>query len=555
MVKRYLLGFGVGLLLICAVYTAIAFTVPNPEVGNLPYYTFRTLLRIAVTYLIALAFGLFFGILAACNKTASTILVPLFDVLQSIPILGYFPAAVIFFVSGFPGGEMGKELAAMLLLFTSMEWAIFFGIIGAVKNIPSNIVEVAEIFGLKGLTYIRHVLLPAIVPALISASTLAWGDGWFFIIAAEYITYGGQPYALPGIGAFLAKAAYEYGDLRLSAAILILMTSIVLYLNFLTWHQLTERVGTGTYKPTLKLDLSSLERSLHLRKFRVKWLHLPRLHLSFRFRHVILPASKPKRYTHQERIVAGLSGIFIIIFIILALTGTIPSFEYVVKSLNVLEMSFLPLYTASTLSRMVVAYFISLAIAIVMGVLAAENKKFAMIFYPIYDIGQSIPILALFPVLFLSLSRIFGGRAGLEITSITMLVADMIWYLFLNIVGAVKTIPEEMREVGRIFGFKGLKRIRHIVLPAITPAIVTGSMLSWATGWNTVIFSEYMPYGKEVFWLPGLGYFLDKAAYVYGNTILLVFLLTIISALVILVDRFVWRRLLLKFERYKIEVF
>jgi len=553
--RRYLVGFGVGLLLICAVYVAIILVIPNPEVRNLPYYTFRTLLRIVVTYLISLAFGLFFGILAACNKTASTILVPLFDVLQSIPILGYFPAAVIFFVSGFPGGEMGKEVAAMLLLFTSMEWAIFFGIIGAVKSIPANVVEVAEVFGLKGLTYVRHVTLPAIVPALISASTLAWGDGWFFIIAAEYITYGGQPYALPGIGAFLAKSAYEYGDLRLSVAILILMTSIVLYLNFLTWHRLTEKAGAGTYKPLLKLDLSSLQRSLHLRKLRVKWLHLPRLHLSFRFRHVILPASKPRRYTHQERIIAGISGVFIVIFIVLALTGTIPSFEYVIESLNVPEMSFLPLYTASTLSRMIVAYFISLAIAIVMGVLAAENKKFAMIFYPIYDIGQSVPILALFPVLFLSLSRIFGGRAGLEITSITMLVADMIWYLFLNIVGAVKTIPEEMREVGRIFGFRGLKRIRHIVLPAITPAIVTGSMLSWATGWNTVIFSEYMPYGREVFWLPGLGYFLDKAAYVYGNTILLVFLLTIVSMLVILVDRFIWRRFLLKFEKYRIEVY
>jgi len=555
LVKRYILGFGVGLLLICAVYTAIVFTVPNPEVGNLPYYTFRTLLRIVVTYLIALVFGLFFGILAACNKTASTILVPLFDVLQSIPILGYFPAAVIFFVSGFPGGEMGKEVAAMLLLFTSMEWAIFFGIIGAVKNIPSNIVEVAEVFGLKGLRYIRHVVLPAIVPALVSASTLAWGDGWFFIIAAEYITYGGQPYALPGIGAFLAKAAYEYGDLRLSIAILILMTSIVFYINFLTWHRLTERAGAGTYKPVLKLDLISLQRSLHLSKIRVRWLHVPRLHLAFRFRHVILPASKLKRYTHKERVIAVIFGLFIIFFVILALTGTIPSLEYVVESLNVPEMSFLPLYTASTLGRMIVAYFISLAIAIVMGVLAAENKKFAAIFYPMYDIGQSVPILALFPILFLSLSAVFGGRAGLEITSITMLVADMIWYLFLNVVGAVKTIPEEIREVGRIFGFKGLKRIRHVVLPAITPAIVTGSMLSWATGWNTIIFSEYMPYGKEVFWLPGLGYFLDKAAYVWGNTILLVFLLTIVSALVILVDRFIWRRLLLKFEKYKIEVF
>jgi len=111
-----------------------------------------------------------------------------------------------------------------------------------------------------------------------------------------------------------------------------------------------------------------------------------------------------------------------------------------------------------------------------------------------------------------------------------------------------------VREVARLFGFKGIKRITHIVIPAILPAIVTGSMLSWATGWNTVIFSEYMPYGREVLMLPGLGSFLDKVAYEYGNTALLMLILALITSIVILMEKFVWRALLKKFERYRVEV-
>jgi NitT/TauT family transport system permease protein len=216
-------------------------------------------------------------------------------------------------------------------------------------------------------------------------------------------------------------------------------------------------------------------------------------------------------------------------------------------------MANLPFYTAATLTRLAIAYVISLGIALTMGILAAERKGFAIVFYPIYDVGQSVPILALFPILFISLSQAFGGRLGLEITSITMLVADMIWYLFLNIVAAVKTIPDEIREVSQLLGMKGLQRVRHIILPAILPAVVTGSILSWATGWNTVIFSEYMPYGSKVLWLPGLGSFLDKAALQEGNTILLGFLLLIMTTIVLAVDRLVWRRLLRKVERYAAE--
>ena len=543
-------GYAFGFLAILLIYVLVLSLVKNPEIGNLPYYTFRTFARIAATYIISLVTGLFFGLLAATYKTASTILVPLFDVLQSIPILGYFPAAIIFFISAFQGAEIGLELAAMLLLYTSMEWAIFFGIIGAVKNIPANIVEAAKSFNLEGLSYIRHVVLPAIVPALISGSTLAWGDGWFFMIAAEYITYGGVTYSLPGLGSYLAKAAYEYGDMNLAVVLLVIITALVMYINFLTWHRLTEKAGSGAYKPIFastwsrRFALSGVRRLAHVR----------RIGMLFRFRHSVLSVSKKRMYTKIEKGVTLMALIFLVLVVVMLAQPNVPSGDEIVRSLTISEMANLPFYTLATLARLTIAYFVSLAIALTMGILAAERKGFALVFYPIYDIGQSVPILALFPILFISISQVFGGRLGLEITSITMLVADMIWYLFLNIVAAVKTIPDEIREVSQLLGMKGLKRVRHIILPAIMPAVVTGSMLSWATGWNTVIFSEYMPYGSEVLSLPGLGSFLDKAAYQEGNTVLLGFLLLVMTCLVIAVDRFVWRKLLRKIERYGAEV-
>ncbi|MEM3047363.1 MAG: ABC transporter permease subunit [Candidatus Bathyarchaeia archaeon] len=210
------------------------------------------------------------------------------------------------------------------------------------------------------------------------------------------------------------------------------------------------------------------------------------------------------------------------------------------------------------MSRLTIAYIISLVLALVMGMLAAEHKRFAAVFYPLFDIGQAVPILALFPILFGTLSPIFGASAGLEITAITMLILDMIWYMFLNVVSAIRNIPSEIREVSRLFGFKGLRRVVHVVIPSILPAIVTGSILSWGTGWNTIIFAEYMPYKSEQtggpLSIPGLGSYLDEAGYTHGNTILLIFLLGIIAAIVILMEMLVWRRLLRKFEKYRVEV-
>lgn len=553
--KRYIASFIIGLVAICVMTWLIVTFLPYPEVKNLPLYTVSTISRIGLTLVVSVVWGVSFGILAATNRIASLVLTPFIDLLQSIPILGYFPMVIGFL---FALGPLGVELSVLVLLFTSMAWAIFFGVLGAIRGIPTNVVESSKSFGLTGWRYIRHVVLPAITPAVISGANLAWCDGWFFIIAAEYIQYQGNVVSPPsgGLGYLLAKAAYEFKDMNLAVILLIFITFIVVYFNTLTWHKLMERANTGSFKPVFKMDLSGIGK-LGIAGA-TNWFHFGRLHWPKSFS---IAAQRLRKYSRVEGVIALVLALSAIFFVLYQMSGQFPTLSLIREGLAqppAGELMNLPILILLTMGRLSLAYGISLAAAIGMGVLAAEHKKFAAIFFPLYDIGQGVPILALFPVISLALNQLLGNpRIALELTCIIMLVLDMIWYMFLNIVSAVKNIPSEINEVGQLLGFKGLKRITHIVIPSILPALVTGSILSWGTGWNTIIFAEYLPSTEPNIppvSVPGIGSLLDKAGYQYGNTVVLVFMLIVIATIVLLMEGLIWRRLLRRFEKYHVEV-
>jgi NitT/TauT family transport system permease protein len=553
--RKYLASFIAGIIALSIMTWLIMTLLPYPELKNLPTFTFSTISRIIITLAISVLWGVSFGILAATNRIASLILTPIIDLLQSVPILGYFPMVIAFL---FALGPWGIEISVIVLLFASMAWSIFFGVVGAIRGIPTNVTESARSFGLTGWRYIRHVILPAIVPAVVSGANLAWCDGWFFIIAAEYIQYQGTVITPPsgGLGYLLAQAAYEYKDMTLAITLLVFITFIVVYFNTLTWHRLMEKASTGTFKPVFKMDLSGVGM-LGIARANT-WLHFGRLHWPKSFS---IAGQRLRKYSRIEKFIAVIL-VFVIIFIVLyQVSGQFPTVETIQKGFSeppAAELVTLPWLTLLTMGRLTAAYAISLVVAIGIGVLAAEHKNFAKLFYPLFDIGQGVPILALFPVLFLGLNQLLGSaRIALELTCIVMLVLDMIWYMFLNIVSAVKNVPTEINEVGKMFGFKGLKRVTHIIIPSILPAIVTGSILSWGTGWNTIIFAEYLPSTSPTIppiSVPGLGSLLDKAGYEYGNTVVLIFILIIIAAIVLLMEGLVWRRLLRKFEKYHVEV-
>ena len=552
--RKYLTSLIGGLVALSVLTWLIVTFVPYPEVKNLPQHTFSTVSRIVITLLISIVWGVSFGILAATNKIASLVLMPFIDLLQSIPILGYFPMVIGFL---FALGPLGVELSVIVLLFTSMAWAIFFGVVGAVRAIPANIAESARSFGLTGWQYTRHVVLPAITPAVVAGANLAWCDGWFFMIAAEYIQYQGEVVAPSsgGLGYLLARAAYYYEDMNLSVVLLLFVTFIVIYFNYLTWQKLMERASSGTFKPIFKLDLSGIgkigtERYLRWYSRRIR-----------RARAFSISTQRLRKYTYIQKIITLTLVLSVVFLVLYAEAEHFPTLETIFKGFNeppAEELVRLPMLIILTMGRLTIAYGVSLAVAITLGVLAVEHRRLAAVIYPIYDIGQGVPILALFPVINLGLNQLMGSpRAALESTCIIMLVFDMIWYMFINIVSGMKGIPTEINEVGQLFGFRGLKRITHLVVPSILPSIVTGSILSWGTGWNTIIFAEYLPStepGIPSVSVPGIGSLLDKAGYEYGNTVLLLFVLGIISAIVLSMEGFVWRRLLRRFEKYRVEV-
>ena len=553
--RGYVIKAAAGLTLICVLALLIGAYSPYAEMRSLPVFTLSTVARITLTLVLSVAWGVSFGILAATNRLASYVVTPVVDLLQSIPILGYFPLVIGFL---FTWGTFGVEVSVIVLLFTSMAWAVFFGVVAAVRAIPANVIEASRSFGVTGWKYTRHVILPSIAPAVVAGANLAWSDGWFFMIAAEYIEYKGQIVspASGGIGFLLARSAYFYRDMGMALTLLVYVTVLVVVINSLTWHKLMERASAGTFKPILHIGLSG-----------VGLMGVGGTRGWFSLTHIQVPKAfsafwqRLEEYTRRQKMLTAAVAVLAVGAILYGKLEQIPSLSSVAEALSQPpgeELRNIHLLILLTMTRLTVAYAFSLVVAMGLGVLAAENRHAAAIIYPIYDIGQGVPILALFPVLYVGLGNLFGNqRIALEVTCVVMLVLDMIWYMFVNISSAVKNIPTEIRDVGTLFGFKGLKRVTHIVIPSILPAIVTGSILSWGTGWNTVIFSEYLqstqPGVPDVF-VPGLGSLLDKAGYVYGNTVLLVVIIMVIAAIVLSMEALIWRPLLRRFEKYKVEV-
>jgi ABC-type anion transport system duplicated permease subunit len=316
-----------------------------------------------------------------------------------------------------------------------------------------------------------------------------------------------------------------------------------------------ERAGTGTFKPIIRMDLSGVGK-IGVAKS-VQWFHFGSIHWPKTFSIISQSLRKYSRIEKGIAVILAFVAVFIALYLQSDHLPTLDTIKQGFASPPADELSHLPILIFLTMSRLTIAYTISLVVAIGLGVLAAEHKRLSAIIYPIYDIGQGVPILALFPVMFLGLKGFSTPQIALEMTCITMLVLDMIWYMFLNIVSATKNIPSEINEMAELFGFKGFKRVTHIVIPFILPSIVTGSILSWGTGWNTIIFAEYMPSTDPSIpplSVPGIGSLLDKAGYQFGNTVVLVFILGVIAMIVLSMEGFIWRRLLRKFERYHVEV-
>ncbi len=524
-----------------------------------------------LAYALSVAFALAYGIAAAVSRRAEQVLIPILDVLQSIPVLGYLPGVIVVFLSLFNGNIIGQELASVVLIFTGMVWAVTFGVYGGVKTIPKDISEAAHSFGIRGTKYLRDVIFPALYPPFISGSILAWGGGWYFLIACEYFSFGSTPYTLPGLGFYIFQAALD-GKIAASIFGLLILVVIVGLINRFVWHPLMEHADKYKYEtiavPGHKRSQSHLAqwilKNLHrvserLAKFLEPVVSLEHRYypLAIRFRqtnllsHVHVGATWHK-HSRIGRLIGTIIGILLAILVFEILVP--PKFpEALLRFTLRRDIAIIPGYALASVGRLLVGYLIALSWTLAAGILIARSERLFNVMLPIFDIAQSVPALALFPVVVVVVIDYFhGAEFGLELASIVLVLTGMQWYLLFNIIGAVKAIPSDVIEASRSFGLHGFGFIRNVVLPAIIPALILGSIQAWGGGWNATIASEYINTSTRTYHVSGLGYLLDVAVS-KGDTSLVLLTVGLMAGIVFLMNRTVWHYSLKRVSKYKFE--
>jgi len=535
---------------------------PLLRLSALPGYVLASCLRVLGAYLLSLLFSLPYGYYAATRSRLGKLLIPVLDILQSIPVLGFFPAAVYFFIALSGGQRWGIEIAAVFLIFTSQAWNMAFGVYEACSTVPNDLQDAALSLGLsRGETY-RSLYFPFSIPRLVYNSMLSWAGGWYFLIACEIITVGPVTFNLPGLGYFLSRSA-EAGRLDLLLTGIAALLLVIVTVDTFVWRPLAqwsvrfryEAVSSGTERilgagrRPLKGGRWVRQGRIWLRRgIRVGW-HRSRTALDDLLEaasRTAVPARSLFRWVWKvfgAAAAAGAAGILLWggCRIALLLVGPWPA-----------EAVSLPAAMALSFLRMLAAYLISLAWTVPVAVWAGNNPKVMNAVRPLAQIGASLPATALFPLM---VFLIIQHAGGMNVASVLLILTGMQWYLLFNLLSGVDGIPLELKEAARSLGLSRWQTFWRLTLPAILPALLTGSITGWGGGWNALIVSEYFKYAGKIHTVTGIGALLDRATYELGDMRLMVLsLLTMVSVIVAL-NHFFWRRLYeFAAERFRLEL-
>jgi NitT/TauT family transport system permease protein len=491
--------------------------------------------RMLLAYLLSLGFALTYGYIAATRRSSERVMIPVLDLLQSVPILGFFPVAIVLFVSLTPGSWVGPNMASIFLIFTSMSWNMVFGVYESVKSVPSDLREAALSFGVTGRQRLRQVLLPATVNRLVYNSILSWTAGWYFLVAAEFISNSSSQTVLPGIGSYLIDSVNNGPAL---IAGLILLIALIAVLDLGVWRPLGRWAERYRYDQSPSGEPAALVRETGptpfrraagfvARSFRTGVTRVGTPFVTLASATVRPITRKPRPLARQIASNIGLGALFVVLWALLIAIGVE---VYVVYTWPILpaaraQLALIPLALAFSFARVVSAYLLSLAIALPLAVYLVHRPRTYKVGLPIVEVIASVPATALFPLFIFGLLPYIGFQGA----SILMLMTGMLWYLFFNILSGVRAIPPDLDEAARSYGLPKRDYHRKVLLPGIYPALVTGSITAFGGGWNTLVIAELINVGN----------------YAPGNslTVLMVSALLALVLTVLIVNELLWKPL------------
>jgi NitT/TauT family transport system permease protein len=521
------------------------------EPSALPRYAMFSVLRIAAAYVVSLAFTLVYGYIAAYNTRAEKFMVPLLDTLQSIPVLSFLPGVMVAMVALFPTRQLGVELGSILLIFTGQVWNMTFSFYSSLKSIPREMREVAEIYRWSWWQRFTQMELPYSIIGLVWNSMMSVAGGWFFLMACEMFTLGDRDLRLPGLGSYLQTAA-NAGNTRAIWWGMGVMIGIIVVIDQLVWRPVIAWAEKFKFEQVESTDAPSsavldLLRSSRILPFFSRLTVAPArefLSLHFARSHATEGPRSATRGVFQW--LTRLSLAALLVAIVFASVNMVMLLTHLTRE----ELRSIFLGAGATFLRVAFTLFLAALWTIPVGILIGLKPKLSAIAQPIAQVAASVPATALFPIILLVLIRAGGG---LGIGSIMLLLLGTQWYILFNVIAGAIAIPTDLKEVCSVFRFGRTERWRELLLPGIFPFLITGFVTASGGAWNASIVAEYFKFRGHTYLTTGLGAVISNATDT-GNTRVLLAATILMAAMVVTINRLLWRRLYqLASTRFRLE--
>jgi len=521
---------------------------------NLPLYAMYSLVRILVAYFLSLIFALVYGYVAAKSRRAEIILIPLLDILQSIPVLSFLPGVMLAMVALFPSRQLGVELGAIILIFTGQVWNIAFSFYSSLKTVPRDLREAAIIYRFSRWQRFVELDLPFSTIGLVWNSMMSVAGGWFFLMACEMFVLGDKDFRLPGLGSFLQTAA-GHGNTRAMLWGLGAMVAVIVLMDQLIWRPVItwadkfkfEQVESAAGPQNSLLNF--IRKESFLIRFYRRILHPLVEWLTAKFASGAKRAAATWKVNPATRSRAWIGWIFAGVGVALVMFGV---YRAVGELAQLHREDYFELFRSAGLTflRVNLALILGALWTVPVGVAIGFSPRFARFMQPLVQLAASIPATALFPVLLLVLIRL---RGGVEIAAMALMLLGTQWYILFNVIAGAMAIPTDLKEAASIFKFGSLGRWRYLILPGIFPYLVTGMVTASGGAWNASIVAEYFHFQGRIVKAPGLGSTISSASDA-GRFDLLLASTLIMAVIVVLINRLLWRRLYrLASTRFKLE--
>jgi NitT/TauT family transport system permease protein len=511
------------------------------EPSALPVYAVRTVLRMAIALVIALIFSLAYAAAAAKSRQAEKILIPMLDILQSVPILGFEAIAAVPFIALFPGRLLGVECAAIFAIFTSQAWNMTFSLYQSFRTVPTELNEASRMYHLSSMQRFWRLEVPHAMPGLVWNMMMSVSGGWFFVVASEAIKVNGTPILLPGIGSYISEAIDQRDLLAIFYAILtmlivILMSDQLLFRPMLAWSQKFKNELSGDDQLERPWFLIALQRA---RLFELLEYAFDAVReAAVRFSRRILPQAKVRPM--EDRPASRLVEIGVNIALIgAALYATLELVQYIVDAVPLSEVLRTVVLGGITALRVIVLIALASLLWVPIGVWIGLRPEVARIAQPIIQFMAAFPANLFYPIAVLGITHY---RLNVEIWISPLMILGTQWYILFNVIGGAMAVPAELHYAAQNLQVGGWLWWRKVILPAIFPAYVTGALTAAGGSWNAAIVAEVVSWGNEKLTATGIGSYIADSTE-KGDFPRIALGISILCLWVIVFNRLLWRRL------------